>query len=72
MIFRVCGWGLPKEYFVEEGVDARVLAAVRDAVAELERAGAKTVEVSLPHARYAIATYYAIANAEASSNLGAF
>ncbi len=64
--------GLPKEYFVAEGVDAGVLAAVRDAVAQLERAGAKTVEVSLPHARYAIATYYAIANAEASSNLARF
>ena len=64
--------GLPEEYFVAEGVDAGVLAAVRDAVAQLERAGAKTVEVSLPHARYAIATYYAIANAEASSNLARF
>ena len=64
--------GLPKEYFVGEGVDAGVLTAVRDAVAELERAGAKTVEVSLPHARYAVATYYAIANAEASSNLARF
>jgi aspartyl-tRNA(Asn)/glutamyl-tRNA(Gln) amidotransferase subunit A len=41
-------------------------------VTELERAGAKAVEVSLPHARYAIATYYAIANAEASSNLARF
>ncbi len=64
--------GLPKEYFVEDGVDAGILAAVRDSVAELERAGAKTVEVSLPHARYAVATYYAIANAEASSNLARF
>jgi aspartyl-tRNA(Asn)/glutamyl-tRNA(Gln) amidotransferase subunit A len=64
--------GLPKEYFVAEGVDAGVLTAVREAVAQLERAGAKTVEVSLPHARYAIATYYAIANAEASSNLARF
>jgi aspartyl-tRNA(Asn)/glutamyl-tRNA(Gln) amidotransferase subunit A len=64
--------GLPKEYFVEDGVDAGILAAVRDSVAELERAGAKTIEVSLPHARYAVATYYAIANAEASSNLARF
>jgi aspartyl-tRNA(Asn)/glutamyl-tRNA(Gln) amidotransferase subunit A len=64
--------GLPREYFVEEGVDPRVLTAVREAVAELERAGAKIVEVSLPHARYAIATYYLIANAEASSNLARF
>jgi len=64
--------GLPKEYFVEEGVDAGVVRVVHDAVTELERAGAKMVEVSLPHSRYAIATYYAIANAEASSNLARF
>jgi aspartyl-tRNA(Asn)/glutamyl-tRNA(Gln) amidotransferase subunit A len=41
-------------------------------VAELERAGAKLREVSLPHTRYAIATYYLIATAEASSNLARF
>jgi aspartyl-tRNA(Asn)/glutamyl-tRNA(Gln) amidotransferase subunit A len=64
--------GLPREYFVEEGVEPGVLAAVRAAVAELERAGAKTREVSLPHARHAIATYYLVANAEASSNLARF
>ncbi len=64
--------GLPREYFVEEGVDPEVLAAVREAVAECERAGAKVREVSLPHARYAIATYYLIATAEASSNLSRF
>jgi len=45
---------------------------VREAVAELERAGAKTREVSLPHTRYGIATYYLIANAEASSNLARY
>ncbi len=64
--------GLPREFFVEEGVDPEVLAAVREAVAELERAGAKTREVSLPHTRYAIATYYLIATAEASSNLARY
>ena len=64
--------GLPKECFVSEGVDPGVLAAVRDAVAELERAGAKVREISLPHTRYAIATYYLIATAEASSNLARF
>jgi aspartyl-tRNA(Asn)/glutamyl-tRNA(Gln) amidotransferase subunit A len=64
--------GIPKEYFVEDGVDARVLESVREAIAELERAGAKTVEVSLPHTRFAIATYYLIANAEASSNLARY
>ena len=64
--------GIPREYFQEEGVDPAVLDAVRDAIAQLERAGAKTLEVSLPHARYAIATYYLIADAEASSNLARF
>jgi aspartyl-tRNA(Asn)/glutamyl-tRNA(Gln) amidotransferase subunit A len=64
--------GLPREYFIEEGVDPAVLQSVRDGVAELERAGAKVREVSLPHARFAIATYYLIATAEASSNLARF
>ncbi len=63
--------GLPREYFAE-GADPAVLACVREAVAELERAGAKTREVSLPHAPYAIATYYLIATAEASSNLARY
>jgi len=64
--------GLPREYFVEEGVDPEVLSAVREAVSELERAGAKLREVSLPHTRYAVATYYLIATAEASSNLARY
>jgi aspartyl-tRNA(Asn)/glutamyl-tRNA(Gln) amidotransferase subunit A len=63
--------GLPREYFAE-GADQGVLARVREAVAELERAGAKTREVSLPHASHAIATYYLIATAEASSNLARY
>ena len=64
--------GLPREYFLDEGIDARVLAAVREGVAALEGAGAKTREISLPHARYAVATYYLIATAEASSNLARY
>jgi len=64
--------GLPREYLVEEGVDPSVLKCVREAVTELERAGAKTREVSLPHTKYAIATYYLIATAEASSNLARY
>jgi aspartyl-tRNA(Asn)/glutamyl-tRNA(Gln) amidotransferase subunit A len=64
--------GLPREYFVAEGVDPAVLSCVREAVSELERAGAKTREVSLPHTQYAIATYYLIAPAEASSNLARY
>jgi aspartyl-tRNA(Asn)/glutamyl-tRNA(Gln) amidotransferase subunit A len=64
--------GLPRECFVEEGVDKAVLRSVHDAVAALERAGAKTREVSLPHTRYGVATYYLISDAEASSNLARF
>jgi aspartyl-tRNA(Asn)/glutamyl-tRNA(Gln) amidotransferase subunit A len=64
--------GLPREYFAREGVDARVLERVRQAVDELERAGARTEEVSLPHTSYGIAVYYLIATAEASSNLARY
>jgi aspartyl-tRNA(Asn)/glutamyl-tRNA(Gln) amidotransferase subunit A len=64
--------GLPREYFVEEGVDGEVLARVHGAARELERAGAKTREVSLPRTPFAIATYYLIATAEASSNLARY
>jgi aspartyl-tRNA(Asn)/glutamyl-tRNA(Gln) amidotransferase subunit A len=64
--------GLPRECFAEDGADAAVLATVRAAVEDLERAGAKTREVSLPHTPYGIATYYLIADAEASSNLARY
>jgi aspartyl-tRNA(Asn)/glutamyl-tRNA(Gln) amidotransferase subunit A len=64
--------GLPREYVASDGADPGVLAAVRTAVAELEQAGAKTREVSLPHTRYGVATYYLVANAEASSNLARY
>ncbi len=63
--------GLPKEYFVD-GMDEKVRTSVMEAVAELECAGAKVVDVSLPHAQYALAAYYIIMPAEASSNLGRF
>ncbi|MCA9504222.1 MAG: Asp-tRNA(Asn)/Glu-tRNA(Gln) amidotransferase subunit GatA [Myxococcales bacterium] len=64
--------GLPREYFVTEGVDPGVLARVREAIAVLESAGARFVEVSLPHTAHTIATYYLVATAEASSNLARF
>ncbi len=64
--------GLPREFFAKEGLAPGVAERVREAVAELERAGAKTREVSLPHAPHAIATYYLIATAEASSNLARY
>ncbi|MBG0790398.1 MAG: Asp-tRNA(Asn)/Glu-tRNA(Gln) amidotransferase subunit GatA [Desulfovibrionaceae bacterium] len=63
--------GLPEEYW-GEGLDAEVEAACRAAVARMEELGAKTVPVKLSLTDYAIATYYIIAMAEASSNLSRF
>ena len=63
--------GLPREYFVE-GMDPEVEQAVRAAAKVYERLGAKVVDVSLPHTKYALATYYLIAPAEASSNLARY
>ena len=64
--------GLPRECFDAPGVDPEVIARIRDAVASLEGAGVRVREVSLPHSRYAVATYYLIAPAEASSNLARY
>jgi aspartyl-tRNA(Asn)/glutamyl-tRNA(Gln) amidotransferase subunit A len=63
--------GLPREYF-GEGMQPEVDAAVRTAVGVLERLGATVEPVSLPHTEYAIATYYLVATAEASSNLARY
>lgn len=63
--------GLPEEYW-GEGLDAEVENACRAAIAKAEELGAKTVPVSLKLTDYAIATYYIIAMAEASSNLSRF
>ncbi len=63
--------GVPKEYFAS-GMDSRVARVVQEAIAELERAGAKIQEISMPHSEYALAAYYIIQPAEASSNLGRF
>ncbi|MFQ6672018.1 MAG: Asp-tRNA(Asn)/Glu-tRNA(Gln) amidotransferase subunit GatA [Candidatus Tectimicrobiota bacterium] len=63
--------GMPKEYFIE-GMDPEVEAAVRGAIGHLEAWGARVEEISLPHTDYAIACYYIIAPAEASSNLARY
>ncbi|MBX3025265.1 Asp-tRNA(Asn)/Glu-tRNA(Gln) amidotransferase subunit GatA [bacterium] len=63
--------GLPKEYFVE-GMSPEVADAVRGAVRQLEALGAVVEDVSLPHTEYAVAAYYLIATAEASSNLARY
>jgi aspartyl-tRNA(Asn)/glutamyl-tRNA(Gln) amidotransferase subunit A len=63
--------GVPKEYFVE-GMQPEVEKSVRDALANLQKAGARTVDISLPHTSYAVAAYYLVATAEASANLSRY
>jgi aspartyl-tRNA(Asn)/glutamyl-tRNA(Gln) amidotransferase subunit A len=63
--------GVVREHF-GEGLDGEVEAAVREAIAVFRSRGATIVDVSLPHSRYAIATYYIIAPCEASSNLARY
>lgn len=63
--------GIPKEYFAD-GIDPKVKALVDAAIAGLQTAGAEIVEISLPHTGHAVAAYYIIAPAEASSNLSRF
>ena len=63
--------GVPEEYF-GEGLDPEVESIVRSAIAGLESQGAQLVPVALPHTSYAVATYYVIATAEASSNLSRY
>jgi aspartyl-tRNA(Asn)/glutamyl-tRNA(Gln) amidotransferase subunit A len=63
--------GIPKEYFAE-GMQPEVESAVRSAIRHLEQLGAQPVSISLPHTDYAIASYYIIATAEASSNLSRY
>jgi aspartyl-tRNA(Asn)/glutamyl-tRNA(Gln) amidotransferase subunit A len=63
--------GIPKEYF-GEGIDPGVRKNVEAAIQKLAAQGAEMVEISLPHTEHAVATYYVIAPAEASSNLSRF
>jgi aspartyl-tRNA(Asn)/glutamyl-tRNA(Gln) amidotransferase subunit A len=63
--------GVPKEFFAQ-GVEGYVVDAVRASVDKLCELGAEAVEVSMPSAEYALATYYIIAPSEASSNLARY
>jgi aspartyl-tRNA(Asn)/glutamyl-tRNA(Gln) amidotransferase subunit A len=63
--------GLPAEYW-GAGLDPEVEAACRGAIAAAEKLGATPVPVALPHTKFAVATYYIVAMAEASSNLARF
>ena len=63
--------GIPREYF-GEGIDPEVRQKVEAGIKLLEKQGCKPVELRMPHTEYAIATYYIIATAEASSNLARY
>jgi aspartyl-tRNA(Asn)/glutamyl-tRNA(Gln) amidotransferase subunit A len=63
--------GVPKEYRID-GMPAEIETLWEQGVEWLKAAGAKIVEVSLPHTRYALPAYYIVAPAEASSNLARY
>jgi aspartyl-tRNA(Asn)/glutamyl-tRNA(Gln) amidotransferase subunit A len=63
--------GIPKEYFAE-GMDDGVRTKIAAGIELLKKLGCKIVEIHMPHTDYAIAVYYIIATAEASSNLARY
>jgi aspartyl-tRNA(Asn)/glutamyl-tRNA(Gln) amidotransferase subunit A len=63
---------LPREYFDVAGVEPGVASAVNAAIKHLESLGAELGEVSLPHTKYGVATYYLVAPAECSANLARY
>jgi aspartyl-tRNA(Asn)/glutamyl-tRNA(Gln) amidotransferase subunit A len=63
--------GVPEEYLAE-GLDPDIAASIRGAISRLEELGCTTKPIKLPHTRHAVATYYVLATAEASSNLARF
>ena len=63
--------GIPAEYF-SDGLDDKVRERVMQVAGSLEKKGAQLVDITLPHLEYAIAAYYILATAEASSNLARY
>ena len=63
--------GIPKEYFIP-GLDAEVRSKIEAGIRLFENLGCEVHDISLPHTEYAVATYYLIATAEASSNLARY
>jgi aspartyl-tRNA(Asn)/glutamyl-tRNA(Gln) amidotransferase subunit A len=63
--------GIPREYRVD-GMPADIEALWQKGIAWLEKQGATTVDISLPHTKYALPAYYIVAPAEASSNLARY
>ena len=63
--------GIPKEYFAK-GLSAGVREKVEAGIKKLQSLGCETVELTMPHTEYAVATYYIVATAEASANLARY
>ena len=63
--------GVPKEYF-GKGIDKEVKEAIEKIIKKVEGEGARIEEISLPHTKYALSSYYIISTSEASSNLARF
>ena len=63
--------GVPEEY-MGEGIDEGVRQRINEAIEVFKGLGAKTVDISLPHTKYAVSCYYIIGPAEASSNLARY
>ena len=64
--------GLPREFFADQALDSGVRSNVEEALGLLEGQGAELVEIALPSTEYAVAVYYILAPAEASSNLSRY
>lgn len=63
--------GIPQEYFID-GIHPQVKSHLEQSITKFKDLGAQIVNINLPHTEYAVATYYIIATAEASSNLARF
>jgi len=63
--------GIPKEYFID-GIDPYVSKYIESAIEKLKKIGCTFKEISLPHTKYALSTYYIVMPAEVSTNLARF
>ena len=63
--------GIPKEYFIE-GLDKDVAATMDATKKHLEGLGCKLVDISLPHTKYAVPTYYIVVPCEVSANMSRY
>lgn len=63
--------GIPKEYFVD-GIDPIIKKEIEKSIDELHKSGVNIIDISLPHTKYALSTYYIITSSEVSSNMGRY